>query len=431
LNLCSAIALALIALSVEGQEPFRSEVKEVRVPVIVTDSHGRRIYGLKESDFQVFEDGTPERIVSFRAEKSPEASLPGDPVAAASTPTGAADVPLRTYLIIVDTLHTSFANFAQAQKALGKFFKTEPPGDAQYVLVTIRREVRVMQDSTRDPAAILATLRAKSFSKVFLESDASNLANATEQFVALMKTYCNNCACSSSGTTTDSVMCLGVKQKVPLFLTGFSERSLILNLRFLRQLAEVTRATARIPTSRTIIFLSDGFNRFPGRELQGVLMGFGPLDRSFQFATTSRDLQPELDAVLKVATHDDVKFYTIDSRGIQTQASIAGAGFAASTGMDASSGVPMGVLTQLGSAARENTDALALLAHETGGVFFENSNDLVKGIRQAVTDGRESYVLSYVATNKAADGKYRRIVVTMKEQRWKVHAKPGYWAAVN
>jgi VWFA-related protein len=91
----------------------------------------------------------------------------------------------------------------------------------------------------------------------------------------------------------------------------------------------------------------------------------------------------------------------------------------------------MGVLTQLGSAARENTDALALLAHETGGVFFENSNDLVKGIRQAVTDGRESYVLSYVATNKAADGKYRRIVVTMKEQRWKVHAKPGYWAAEN
>jgi VWFA-related protein len=433
----AVVFLAASLASAQTQEPFRSEVKEVRVPVVVSDGHGHRISGLRASDFQVFEDGRPEQIVSFRVERLPPvlphdvapAISPGVPSAIPSTSAEASGVPQRTYLIIVDTLHMAFGNFGQAQKALGKFFEAEPVGDAQYVLVTIGREARVLQDSTRDPSAILAALRAKSFSKVFLDSEASNLAILTEQFASLMKTYCDHCACASTGTTTDTVFCPGIKPKVPLFLTSFSERALYLNLRFLRQLAEVTRTTAKIPTSRTIIFLSDGFNRFPGRELNAVLSGFGPLDRSFQFGMNSQDLQPELEAVLKIATRDDVKFYTIDSRGLYTQASVAGAGFSASSSMG--DRVPQAVVTQSMSAARENTNSLAQLARESGGMFFENSNDILKGIRQAVADGREYYVLSYVGTNKAADGKYRRILVTVKGGKLRAQAKEGYWAAEN
>jgi VWFA-related protein len=431
------VFLAVSFASAQTQEPFRSEVKEVRVPVVVTDGHGHRISDLKVTDFQVFEDGSPEQIVSFRVERQP-AALSRDlaPAISPNAPSGtpptsaqASGVPQRTYLIIVDSLHMAFGNFGQAVKALSKFFETEPAGDAQYVLMTIGREVRVLQDSTRDPAVILAALRAKSFSKVFLDSETNNRTIATEQFVSLMKTYCDACACASAGTTTDSVYCPGIKPRVPLFLTSFSERTLYLNVRFLRQLAEMTRTVARIPTSRTIIFLSDGFNRFPGRELNAVLSGFGPLDRSFQFGTNSQDLQPEIEAVLKIATHDDVKFYTIDSRGVYTQAAAPGTGFEASSGIGAR--LPEAVISQSMSAARENTDSLAQLARESGGMFFENNNDLLKSIRQAVADGREYYVLSYVAANKAADGKYRRILVTVKGGKLRSQAKEGYWAAQN
>ena len=57
----------------------------------------------------------------------------------------------------------------------------------------------------------------------------------------------------------------------------------------------------------------------------------------------SQDLQRELEAVLKIATRDDVKFYMIDSRGLYTQASVAGAG----------DRLPRAVVTQSMSAARE------------------------------------------------------------------------------
>jgi hypothetical protein len=48
------------------------------------------------------------------------------------------------------------------------------------------------------------------------------------------------------------------------------------------------------------------------------------------------------------------------------------------------------------------------LAHETGGLFFQNSNDLGKGLTGAFADSREFYLLAYVSKNETLDGKYRK-----------------------
>jgi VWFA-related protein len=83
------------------------------------------------------------------------------------------------------------------------------------------------------------------------------------------------------------------------------------------------------------------------------------------------------------------------------------------------------------STARENTDALAELAHQTGGIFYENDNDLLRGIRRAFADGRERYLLAYVPEKKAEDGKYRKIDVIVRDKKWRVNAKAGYSAATS
>jgi len=69
-----------------------------------------------------------------------------------------------------------------------------------------------------------------------------------------------------------------------------------------------------------------------------------------------------------------------------------------------------------------------ITVHETGGLFFENNNDLLKGIRRAFSDGRQYYTLAYVPVNKNFDGKYRTIHVEVKGKNLVVAAKPGYWA---
>lgn len=445
----AALAFLNLAAAAQQQEaaaPIRSDVNEVLVPVIVKDGRGHYVSGLKASDFQVFEDGKPERIIGFGVESMTAAPILNDPVAgrtrAASdahpiSPPNPAD-PQQTYLIIVDTLHSSFANFRRVQKVLDQFFAKEKPGTAQYAVMALGRELNVVQDSTRDASAVLAAIRASAFSGMIQATESNNLATTADQLTAQMHNYCTVCQCISTGTHSDQPECPAAKSQVKMVFNGFAQRTFRLNQNFLQQLNQIVAAIAGMPTSRTVIFISDGFNRFAGRELYSLMMGYGPADRTFVLPPL--DTQPELEAVLKTATSNGVRFYTIDSRGLYTIGSVPGSGFEASTSsavntqMDSRGsprpyqGVPEAAISHAASAARESTDALAELARETGGLFFENSNDLMKGIRQAVADGREYYVLAYVPQNKTMDGTYRKITVTAGGGKFQIKAKAGYWA---
>ncbi len=461
-HLLFCLLLSSIALSASPQtqnppaqaEPqpipiIKTTVREVLVPVVVTDPKGHHIANLKRSDFKVFEDGVPENIVAFSTTTDPSSP---DLTQAAVPPTGSpskplhppgpasASDPIRTYLIVIDTLHSSPASNNRVRDAILKVLRQEQGSDSLYALMAIGRELNVIHDSTRDAAEIVASVRNSDFQKAFQDTEAAKTAAAVQQFTALMRNYCSACLCESNGGNTQLTQCASFQSRVQAALLSFDERMYGLNQNFLLTLKELVRATATMPTARTIIFISDGFNRFPGRDLYTVLRGFAPKDRIFE--DYSRDTQPELENILKLATRYDVKFYSLDSRGVynsqfnQGNTFDAGTSFSTATQMDsrnapseataATESVDRGVA----SGARENADVLAQLAHETGGLFFENSNDLAKGIARAIADTREYYLLAYVSKNETFDGKYRRITVEVSDpKKFHVNAKAGYWAA--
>ena len=436
------------AVQDEGRHPpepiVRAKVRQVLVPVVVTDQKGHHIADLKQSDFKVFEDGALEDIVSFRmaADSFPSEPEGGGRVSTGSgskaTPAPASIAVRRTYLICVDVLHSAFPNFNRVSDALVNVFRHEEGVDSQYALMTLGRELKVVQDSTTDASAVAAAIRRKSFRKTIQVSEAQSTAIEEQQFTELMRSYCSACACESNGGG-DLPECTSFKSRVRAFLVSFEERTYALNRDFLLRLGALVKATAGMPTTRTIVFVSDGFNRFPGRELYGILRGFGPKDRSFEF--NPRDTQPELEAMLKLATRNDVKFYTLDSRGVYSAPFTAGNTFDASTSfstatqMDSknapseATAATEAVDRRATAGAWENGDILAELAHETGGLFVENNNDFSKGIARALADARECYVLAYVPKNEALDGKYRRITVEVSGgKKLQVNAKAGYWA---
>jgi VWFA-related protein len=417
------------------------DVRNVLVPVVVTDAKGRHVTGLKRSDFKVFEDGVPQEIAGFSTTVDSSSPETGALVGPKPGPRqgGASDTVRHTYLVCLDTLHSSFASFTRVRDALLKSLRQERGSDSQYALMALGRELNVVKDSTRDAASIEAAIGSKEFTKVIQTTEATSTGVAIQEFTALMRNYCGMCACGSNGGS-DQPGCSGVKGRVRAFLSSYEERTYILNHNFLVTLYDLVRATASIPAARTILFVSDGFNRFPGRELYAIVQGFSPSDHSFEFP--SRDTEPELENILKLATRYDVKFYTLDSRGVYSAVFSAGGTFDAST--------PYSTTTQLdarnrpseattttesldlqgASVARENTDAMAQLARDTGGLFFQNSNDLAKSITRVLTDTREYYVLAYVSKNEALDGLYRKIKVEVKGgDKFRVNAKAGYWAA--
>src|SRR5215510_12482087 len=66
LSLLLVAALGLQAVSQEQDEVIRVRSNEVRLDVVVKDKKGRPIRDLKPADFEIFEDGVPQKIESFR-----------------------------------------------------------------------------------------------------------------------------------------------------------------------------------------------------------------------------------------------------------------------------------------------------------------------------------------------------------------------------
>src|SRR5574341_540248 len=64
-----AAALAAASPSAQQQPPFRAGINYVRVDVIVSDKAGTPVGDLKQTDFEVFEDGKPQTIDTFRLVK--------------------------------------------------------------------------------------------------------------------------------------------------------------------------------------------------------------------------------------------------------------------------------------------------------------------------------------------------------------------------
>src|SRR5690349_5336931 len=66
LSLLLIAAIGLQAASQEQDEVIRVRSNEVRLDVVVKDKKGRPIRDLKATDFEVMEDGVPQKVESFR-----------------------------------------------------------------------------------------------------------------------------------------------------------------------------------------------------------------------------------------------------------------------------------------------------------------------------------------------------------------------------
>ncbi len=73
---------------------------------------------------------------------------------------------------------------------------------------------------------------------------------------------------------------------------------------------------------------------------------------------------------------------------------------------------------------------LKKLARETGGlaVFPRNPEQLRRAFEQIATELRSQYILGYTPTNRAHDGRFRKIEVKVKRKGLKVQARRGYYA---
>lgn len=423
--LCCLVLFAGAARAQEDNAKFRVNVNQIVVPVVVTDSKGHRVSGLSAGDFQVLEDGAPQRILSF--------TLGGESTAPAAGTASAAPAdaiaPRRTYTICVDTLHSTFANFPPVRAALEKFFEKETRTDSQYLLISLGKKPEVLQYPTTDPHDVLKVLRDKNFLAAIQNSEVAALGAQTTALRQQLDTYCRMCPCGRDLRPPPGE-CIGPRQSVIGLVTTSADRTRMYTEFYLKELRAVVNDLSHMPGNRVMILISDGFNLAPGRELFGVMQAYFPNDSRWQM--NDRDTSAQLEPILREAAANDIVVYGINSNGLGSAGGANSAYQASSGGASARQGVGQIVLTEVNRQASlasiESGTTMAALARATGGAFIENNNDLLAGVKRAFDETRDFYVLGYMSSNPALDGKYRAIEVRVKDSKLGVRTRQGYWA---
>lgn len=434
------LTLLLAAGSLLAQDAtIRVDVQQVLVPVVVTDKKGHHVSGLKAADFQVFEDGVRQDIAGFSSDK---AGSVDNMVALSKTPAAALSGPRHTFVICIDTLHASPANAARTRQALENLFESEKPAGAQYVLIGIGRQLQVLQPATADPLEVLVKIRSAGWQNAMGGMDSAELAAQVQNVRRRVEEFCKRCAC---GTGSGVRNCDSESDTLKQTVDGEAERWNAPLKALAGQFKSVVEELAKLPTGRTLILVSDGFNLDARREFYAAVAAYMP-DRP-QFKLEESGSSEALQEALKVASERNVTIYTVDSRNGGGAAPYAGGGTtdATTSGMGQGGSIDM-LGTNRASPGRrvgpvqstantpgnplrtEESASMKEAAQATGGVYFHDSADMVKQFRNALADGREYYVLAYTPKNAAHDGKYRTITVEAADKKLNIRAKAGYWA---
>ena len=421
---------------------IKVDVRQVLVPVVVTDRDGHPVTGLTQKDFRVFEDGVEQKISGFNVESlslsgSPKEETPrAIPVGVrgpSASPAAASKAAVRrTYLICIDTLHASFKNFEAVRASLVKLFQAERPGDSQYVVVALGTSAQMVVNVTPDPAAVLAVFESKRMQKIFLDGQQGGLNAEMERFRRDLVQTRQACDLVAQDKLFQG-KCESGMLRANLMTTEIAELERTLTAGFLRGFGGLISQLARARDRRTVVLISDGFGIEPGHEAYSLVNAYFPVaSHCLVPATvncppsgrmTASRMQEEFEPILRIAAQSNVTIDTIDSRGLYGQAAFD----AANPGNPLSVDGAVGRVERGEAASAGNT--LAEIADATGGTAFHDNNNLLGGLERAFADAREYYTIAYVSANENLDGKFRSITVQVPNRGATVKAKRGYWAA--
>ncbi len=380
---------SLFALVSAAQQPQRSATPEqgqgvIRVgtqlvveEVTVKDKSGKPIEGLKPSDFVLTEDGVPQTI-SFaefqRLQSAPEPSNPVEtavvtnapatvapsPTAMQITPEAPGDSRYANHRLLVLYFDMSTMPPADQVRAFGaavKFIETQmDPSDLMAVMTFEGGGVRVRQDFTSDRGLVQTAMN-----KLIL-----GLSEGFDET-------------PSDDSAADTGAAFGQDD---------AEFNIFNTDRQLAALETAVKILGVLNEKKALIYFASGL-RLNGTNNQAQLV-----------ATTN------------AAIRANVLLYPIDARGLVAQAPLGDATTGSNGGIGMFAGTSaQSVLNNL----QRSQDTLYALAKDTGGNAMFDSNDLALGIQQAADAFSSYYEIGYYPANTSADGRFRRIKISLKE----------------
>ena len=379
---------------------FRLEVNYVEVDTVVTDSQGNAVTDLTLDDFEVREDGRPQKVTAFttvnlpieRAVRPLFADAPIEPDVQGNTSAEG-----RIYTIVLDDLHTSFTNTPRVRRALRAFIEERFGVNDLAAVVYTGGRTTAGQEFTNNPRLLLAAIDR--FTGGNLRSEALEINDAL-----------NNRLPGEFGSTPG-----GSGARNPSNLSGMPMDPL-----------EFERAQRARTTLRAVRQLAEFMEGIRGRRKSILLVSEGiGYDVYDVFANTSAGiLQQDTRDAVAAATRGNVSIYAIDPRGLSAFEEAIEVG---GTPVDVTPS-QFSVVGALQNSLRLSQQSLQVLADETGGFAAVNRNDLSEAFARIVRENSTYYVLGFYPSNERRDGRFRKLEVRVKRPGVQVRARRGYIA---
>ncbi len=414
------------APQIEQTFKLKAERNLVVVRVIIQDSGGNMIGDLRSEDFEILDNGKPQTILDFSVEsKAPKPLKPQSPEMPADTGTqpgpGPAPKTSSRYLALYfDDIHMSSDDIIRSRDTAVQFLDSAlAEGDRAGIFTSSGQRQLDFTDDRAKLRAALALLRTRPVAGPSTDpcSDMSDyeaymvaelhdrfaLAIATEEFLQCRYGQRGGGDAGGRGGGGAASHFLDMARRD----AEIEARKVLRSSEFeskhvLRGVDRLVRRMASLPGQRSIVLVSSGFFA------EGLMF----------------DLQEVIDRALRL----NVVVSGLDSRGLYVV--IAG---------DREGGKHLPVeYSAVQRAQKEEfefarqrlaTQTMQSLAESTGGIFYNNNNDLLRGLRKIAGLAGTYYVLTFSPKNLKVDGSFHSLKVRIASRKGlTIQARRGYFA---
>jgi VWFA-related protein len=390
------VAILLIAVMAAAQQPapqtanarFSTTTNLVVVDVTVKDKSGNAIEGLKASDFTVMEDGKPQKVVVFEAQKLSMDPAPPEPPPSLGDKDDVPDAPRtmittqrpgevqyhdkRLMVMFFDFSSMGMPEQLRAQEAALQFVDKQMTPSDMVAIMLFASTIQIKTDFTDNRSTLKDILNALPIGEM------AELAGDADTG-------------DDNGEDTGAA-----------FVADETEFNVYNTDRKLAAIEDAVRKLAALPEKKALLYFSSGVSK------------------------TGIENQAQLEASINAAVKANVAIFPFDARGLMAEPPGGGAAKGSSRG----SGIFSGAVQNAQRASINNSqETLSSLAADTGGKAFMDTNDLTVGITEIQKEYRSYYILGYYTTNDKPDGKYRRISVKLNTSLTaKLEHRQGYFA---
>lgn len=386
--------------------------------VIVLDRNDRPVHGLKASDFVVAEDGKPmaprnfEEHVAAPTLSAPLRPLNLGPNVFTNLPRVAPSRSLN--ILLLDGLNTPLADQAYVRLQMVKYIKELSP-DTRMAIFGLGTRLYLLQGFTSDPAVLRAAIEGKRSAQTSSLLDEPVSGEPTAPLSDTVSDALSNML--GSDPTVDAVIA-NLQQFEAEQQTQMARLRMIYTLEAMNQLA---RYLSALPGHKNLIWFSGSFplNFLPDGDLQDP------------FAAVA-DFQDDVRQTADLLARSRVAVYPVDARGLFNNPAFSASSRSGGMSMSRNGRMSMPGFASTNSKFFAKTTAehatMDVIADETGGKAFYNTNGLKEAVEKAVDYGENYYTIAYTPSNQKWNGAYRKISIKAGQPELHLYFRHGYFA---